>query len=138
MYTHLSQAEKRKLRAEAALLCPQIVKSSGTKNKYDDAVFYILTYHGVLCHQARDLFSAGSVALRGSTERGGNYVERALEDIEFEMKEAANYLHDDLFVEYWSESCDKNQRIEKWLKMADKYAVGWVPSSVLFRKYMYI
>src|SRR3972149_11149844 len=43
LYMHLPQEEKRKLRAEAALLCPQVVKPSRTKNKYNDAVMYLLT-----------------------------------------------------------------------------------------------
>lgn len=66
LYMTLEQSEKRRLRAEAALLCPQVVKPSRAKNKYDDATLYLLTYHGVLCPQARDLFSAGSVAIEGT------------------------------------------------------------------------
>lgn len=62
LYTNLSKEEKTRLRAEAAILCPDIVKSGRSRKKYDDMVLYLLTYHGVLCHQARDLFSAGSVA----------------------------------------------------------------------------
>jgi len=27
---------------------------------YDDVVLFLLTYHGVLAHQTRDMFSAGS------------------------------------------------------------------------------
>jgi hypothetical protein len=71
LYMRLEQEEKRKLRAEAALLCPQIVKPSRSKNKYDEATVYLLSYHGVLCSQARDLFSAGSVAMRADQTRGG-------------------------------------------------------------------
>jgi hypothetical protein len=52
LYVNLSDDEKVRLRAEAAMLCPSIVKSRGAKGKYDDAVLYLLTYHGVLCHQA--------------------------------------------------------------------------------------
>lgn len=51
LYTNLTAAEKIKLRAEAALLCPEIVKSGRSRNKYDDIVLYLLTYHGVLCHR---------------------------------------------------------------------------------------
>lgn len=133
LYIHLDQQEKRKLRAEAALLCPQIVKSSRSKNKYDDVVLYILTYHGVLCSQARDLFSAGSVALRADGTRGGNYILRALKDIESEMREAALRLDDRLFVEYWGKSCSPEKRISEWLKKADGYADGWKPSDELFQ-----
>ncbi|WP_394795986.1 restriction endonuclease [Armatimonas sp.] len=132
LYMNLDQQEKRRLRAEAALLCPQIVKPSRGKNKYDDVVLYLLTYHGVLCPQARDLFSAGSVALRSDSQRGGNYVRRALQDIETEMLEAANRLENALFVEYWEKSVRPENRIAEWLARADSFAEGWKPSEVLF------
>ena len=135
LYTSLEQPEKRKLRAEATLLCPQIVKSSRSKNKYDDVTLYILTYHGVLCSQARDLFSAGSVALRKDATRGGNYIMRALQDLESEMIEAAKYLDDRLFIEYWGVSVPPKTRISEWLKRADELAVGWQPSKELFKNY---
>src|SRR5690606_2701426 len=98
-----------------ALLNPQIVKPSRAKKKYDDAVIYLLTYHGVLCPQARDLFSAGSVALRADGTRGGNYLQRALNDIEDEMRLAAKTLPDPLFVEYWGYGCAPEDRIKEWL-----------------------
>lgn len=62
LYMDLPSEEKRRLRAEGALLCPQIVAGSRTKNKYNDVALYLLTYHGVLASNTRDLFSAGSVA----------------------------------------------------------------------------
>ena len=65
---------------------------------------YLLTYHGVLCHQARDLFSAGSVANPNNDDEGGSYIERALKLIESEMKAAALRMDDALFVEYWGDS----------------------------------
>jgi hypothetical protein len=133
LYMALSQAEKRRLRAEAALLCPQIVKPSRSKHKYDDAALYILTYHGVVCPQARDLFSAGSVALRADATRGGVYIMRALKDIEGEMRKAATTLEDALFVEYWGKSVPPDQRIQEWLRRADKHARGWKPSKELFQ-----
>jgi hypothetical protein len=132
LYTGLDQPEKRKLRAEAALLCPQVVGGSRAKKKYDDAALYLITYHGVLCSQARDLFSAGSVALRGNQTRGGIYIMRALQDIEEEMRAAADRLEDALFVEYWGKSVKKSARIKEWLKRADAHAVGWKPSRALF------
>lgn len=135
LYTHLPQAEKRMYRAEAALLCPQICKGPRSRRKYEDAAMYLLTYHGVFCPQARDLFSAGSVALRTDETRGGNYLLRALQDIEQLMIDAARRLPDALFVEYWDESCDPRDRIARWLALADAYASrsGWVPSTELFR-----
>lgn len=138
LYTQLPQQEKRKLRAEAALLCPQIVKPSQIRDKYNNATMYLLTYHGVLCPQARDLFSAGSVALRADKTRGGRYIERALKDIEQEMQEAADTLEDTLFIEYWEYweppwPPPRTHRIREWLRRADTYAKDWKPSDVLFR-----
>lgn len=133
LYMDLPQSEKRRLRAEAALLCPQVVKGSRAKKKYDDAALYLLTYHGVLCSQARDLFSAGSVAHRGGKTRGGIYVQNALLDIEDEMHEAASRMEDALFVEYWGVPVPPNQRIRRWLSRADAFAEGWRPSDVLFK-----
>lgn len=132
LYTSLNSEEKRSLRAEAALLCPQIVGSSRNKRKYDDVSLYLLTYHGVLAPQVRDLFSAGSVALRTDSTRGGTYIQRSLQDIENEMRNAADYLPDALFIEYWGEDVPKPQRIAWWLTEADKHAVDWSPSNVLF------
>lgn len=132
LYMDLDQDEKRRYRAEAALLCPQVVKPSRSKHKYDDAALYLLTYYGILCSQARDLFSAGSVAMRADDTRGGNYVERAIADIEEEMIEAAWRLEDALFLEYWEMVVPPEQRIEQWLKLADSFAVGWKPSETLF------
>lgn len=125
--------EKRRYRAEAALLSPKICLPGSSRGKYVDATMFLLTYHGVLCPQARDLFSAGSVALRGSKERGGNYILRALLDIEGEMWAAAATLDDALFVEYWGQSVPQSERITEWLRRADSYATTWRPSDHLFR-----
>jgi hypothetical protein len=133
LYMRLPQQEKRRLRAEAALLCPEIVKPSRTRDKYNDAVMYLLTYRGVLCPQARDLFSAGSVAMRADQTRGGSYVERALLDIQHEMLAAAAHLEDALFVEYWGRSVNPKDRIRFWLERADALARDWRPSKVLFK-----
>lgn len=135
LYTKLPTEEKTRLRAEAALLCPQIVQPGTSRNKYDDAVLYLLTYHGVLCHQARDLFSAGSVANPGNDDEGGIYIERALKLVEDEMIEAANRLEDEVFVEYWGEKVPPEKRIETWLRKADDFARDWTPSKSLFLKY---
>lgn len=132
-YMRLSQNEKRILRAEAAILCPQVCGGSRQRNKYTDAALYLLMHHGVFCPQARDLFSAGSVALRSDETRGGNYLLRALQDIEDLMRDAAKRLDDDLIVEYWGESCDPCDRITRWLVKADGHATDWKPSESLFR-----
>ena len=133
LYMSLDQEEKRRLRAEASLLCPEVVRPSRSKKKYDRAALYLLTYRGVLCSQARDLFSAGSVANRGTSQRGGNYVLKALQDIEDEMREAAARLPDELFAIYWGQSCPPEDRLTAWLSKADAEARGWVPSEDLFR-----
>lgn len=133
MYTNLSQEEKTRMRAEAVLLCPAIVKSGRSRKKYDDVVMFMLSYHGVLCHQARDLFSAGSVANPDNDDSGGSYIARALVLLEQDMLDAAKRLDDALFVEYWGESVPKNKRIRRWLEKADEIAVGWKPSEILFR-----
>lgn len=132
LYTNLTQEEKTRLRAEAVLLCPSVLKSGRARNKYDDVVMFMLSFHGVLCHQARDLFSAGSVANPTNDDNGGLYIERALLLLEHDMLVAANELDDALFVEYWGESVPREKRIAKWLEKADAIAVGWVPSKVLF------
>jgi hypothetical protein len=129
IYMDLPAVEKRNLRAEAALLSPKVVSGSRTRNKYSDAVSYLMTYRGVLCPQARDLFSAGSVAGRA---RGGNYVQRALIDIQSEIKFAAYNLEDALFKEYWGEVPDPDARLKFWLSLADSFAVGWIPSKHMF------
>ena len=131
-YMTLEQTEKRQLRAEAAILCPQVCGGSRVRNKYTDAALYLLTHHGVLCTQARDLFSAGSVALRASGRRGGIYIMRSLIDIEELMRDAAVRLEGDLFEEYWGEDCPPSERITEWLRRADGFATEWVPSEHLF------
>ncbi len=131
IYMDLSPNEKRRMRAEAAILCPQICGGSRQRTKYYDVSTYLLRAHGVLSPQTRDLFSAGSVGAKHG-ERGGNYLQRALKDIEPEMRLAATSLNDDLFVEYWGVSCLPNDRIAEWLKKADDYAKDWKPSEHLF------
>ena len=132
LYTHLDENERNRLRAETYLLCPQILKSGRAKRKYDDAAMFLLSYHGVLCHQARDLFSAGSVANPNNDDNGGLYIERALKLLEPELRKAAVEMDDALFVEYWGESVKPESRIRKWLEKADAIAKGWKPSFSLF------
>lgn len=131
LYIDLPQDEKDRRRAEVALLCPQIVKHGRVQYKYTDAALYLLTVHGVLAHQARDLFSAGSVA---GPERGGIYMARALKAIEEDMRAAALAMDDALFVEYWGRSVAPKDRISEWLKRADEYARDWKPSEELFQE----
>lgn len=134
LYTQLDDEEKRRLRAEAILLCPEIVKTGRSKHKYDDVALFMLTYHGVLCHQTRDMFSAGSVANPDNDDDGGLYIERMLKRMEPDLRAAAARMEDALFEEYWGQSVPPENRIAEWLKRADKEAKGWVPSKALFRK----
>lgn len=129
LFINLPTEEKRRLRAEATLLCPEILSSGRSRYKYTDVAQFLLTYHGVLAHQTRDLFSAGSVA---GPMRGGVYMARATIDLEKELSEAALRMEDALFVEYWGESVPPERRIARWLELADRHAVGWVPSKLLF------
>lgn len=132
LYMSLTQEKKRRLRAEAAILAPQICKGSHGRGKYIDPALYLLTQYGVFCPQARDLFSAGSVALRKDDKRGGKYILRALKDIEELMREAAMKLDSKLFIEYWGKDYPPEKRIKEWLRRADGYASDWRPSKHLF------
>ncbi len=131
LYMSLTKEEKINLRAEGALLFPQIVKGSRHRQKYEDVALYFLAHHGIFAPQTRDLFSAGSVAGKA---RGGNYILRALQSIQGAMREAAERLDDELFLEYWGELVPREKRIERWLAMADFHATTWKPSDHLFRK----
>ena len=134
-YTHLNQEEKHAYRAEAAILFPRVCASQYTRGKYDDASLYLLMHHGVFCPQARDLWTAGSVA--GSRGDGNNpegpYILHALRNIQDLMREAALRLDDNLIAEYWGQPCEPNDRIATWLRKADAVADGWVPSEHLFK-----
>lgn len=131
VYRTLPNPEKRRLRAEATLLCPEIVKPGSRHGKYDNAGLYLITQHGVFAPQLRDLFSAGSVGAR-SGKRGHKYIVDALKDIEVEMKAAAANLDERLIKEHWGFSCPPQRRIKEWLRLADQYATDWTPSEELF------
>lgn len=130
LYMSLPKWEKTRLRAEGALLCPQIVGGSREKEKYNDVAFFFLRYKNVFCPQTRDLFTAGSVV---GKERGGNRILRALKAIEKEMAKAASEMEDSLFEEYWGKKVAPENRIKEWLKLADSFARGWKPSDELFK-----
>lgn len=129
VYMDLPQADKRRLRAEAALMCPQVVGGSRQRRKYVDAVMYLMTYRGVLCPQARDLYSAGSVGEQGPTD---NFLLNSLIDIQCELRQAALNLEDALFLEYWGMCPAPEDRLLEWLRRADGFAPTWVPSDYLF------
>lgn len=131
VYMDLDQKFKRKLRAEASVLCPQICGNSRRSRKYYDVSSYLLLAHGVLAPQTRDLFTAGSVGAK-SGKRGGKYIVRALQDIETEMLNAFDYLGDHLFEEYWGFIPQHGLRQQEWLKLADGFAGSWSPSKVFF------
>ena len=132
VYRTLEEVEKRKLRAEATVLCPEVVQPGSVRGKYDRAGIYLITRYAVYTPQLRDLFSAGSVGARGGG-RGHKYLPAALKDIEPEMREAFNELDDRLIEAYWGYSCPPNERISRWLAKADGYATDWKPSAELFQ-----
>ena len=112
LFANLSNEDKLKMRAEASLLCPQIVGSGRNRTKYIDPIMFLLTYHGILT--TRDAFSAGSAA---GPERGGIYVQRALQRIQPQMITAAEYMEGSLFKEYWGRNVSPQKRIREWLKV---------------------
>ena len=128
IYRLLDQDTKDKMRAEAALMCPQIFRGSRQRGKYDDAALYMLTQHGVFAPQTRDLFSAGSVA---GKDRGGDYLIRAIQNNTCRIAEAAEKLKDELFVEYWGEPCQPDHRLVRWLELADSYRPSDPPSQYI-------
>ena len=102
--------------------------------EYAEPAVYALTQKGVLCPQARDLFTAGSVAERIDPIHDRElYISRAMRGVEYFMAAAAQRLDDALFVEYWGEPCEPDNRLKRWLEMADACATDWQPSAVLFR-----
>ncbi len=136
-YMNLEKSHKQELRAEAALLFPSICADRYTRGKYNDASLYLLMHHGVFCPQARDLWTAGSVA--GSKGDGNNpeglYIMHALADIQDLIRDVAFEMDDALFVTYWGESCAPERRITRWLELADAYAApSWRPSEHLFTR----
>lgn len=133
LFTQLEEAEKVAVRAEAILLCPEIVKPSRAKHKYDNVALFLLTYHGILCHQTRDLFSAGSVANPENDDAGGLYLLRALKLMESDIRRAAKRMDSALFEEYWGSPVEPKHRIAEWLRRADSLAKTWKPSDHLFR-----
>lgn len=131
-YVDLSNTEKRMLRAEAALLFPQVFSRSS--RKYIDVALYFLNHHGVLATNTRDLFTAGSVA--GAKGDGNNpkgrYIVPAMNDIEEFVRAAAARLDGELFEEYWGQDYPPHRRISEWLRRADNFAADWKPSEYLF------
>lgn len=130
LYIKLPAEEKKKLRAEVTLLFPEVVGHGRIREKYADVALYLITAHGILAHNARDMFSAGSVA---GKDRGGIYTARAIAGLEPYMREAAASMSDALFAEYWERHVPANERIRAWLERADGYARDWKPSEVLFK-----
>ncbi len=133
LYTSLSDDQKTQLRAEAVLLSPKVVAPSRTRGKYDDVVLYLLTYHGVLAHQTRDMFTAGSVSDPNHKRPDGLYIIESLKLLESAMREAARRLPMSVIEEYWGKTVAPQARISEWLKRADEHAGTWTPSKVLFR-----
>ncbi|MCY4151539.1 MAG: hypothetical protein OXE94_04810 [Aestuariivita sp.] len=116
IYRNLSTSEKAQMRTEAALMCPEIFRGSRARTKYDGIAAYLLTQHGVLVSNVRDMFSAGSVA---GTERGGDYLLRSVTNNMNAIRKAAAELDGALFVEYWGTACAPEKRMTKWFELID-------------------
>jgi len=116
LYRNLSTSEKTQMRAEAALMCPEIFQGSRARSKYDGIAAYLLTQHGVLASNVRDMFSAGSVA---GKERGGDYILRSVTSNISAIREAASELDEALFVEYWGAACAPENRMARWFALID-------------------
>ena len=116
LYRNLESSVQSALRAEAALMCPEIFQGSRKRSKYDGIAVYLLTQHGVLASNVRDMFSAGSVA---GPERGGDYILRSVKNNMKAIRKAAAELDDALFVEYWGESCTRENRMTRWFELVD-------------------
>ena len=126
-YQELSAPEKRQVRADCAVLCPEIVGPRGQADKYSAAVKFAASYHGIWL--SRDAFTAGSV--------GG--FPNSLNAIQLEMLKAFRELDRGLFEEYWPQGTDipegAERRKKQWLHLADACAQGkWIPSKELFLK----
>jgi hypothetical protein len=132
-YTSLDNETKNKYRAEATLLVPSVVAdgSGGSGRKktaaFRDVAMYFMTYRGVLLYNARDINSAGSV---------GNRIDGVV-GLQKPMENAAGYLDDALFDEYWGEKVAREDRLAWWLEKADGYATSWEkkPSECMFLDY---
>lgn len=134
LFIELDQETKEKYRAEIYVLCPEVLGNSSTK--YKNVALFLLTYHGVLCHNTRDQFSAGSVAgVTYSDHSGIHHVNKALKRLEENILAAFKNLDPELFKEYWGVDVPEDDRIAWWLQKADEYATDWVPSDVLFIGY---
>ncbi len=128
LYRNLDTSRQSALRAEAALMCPEIFQGSRKRSKYDGIAVYLLTQHGVLASNVRDMFSAGSVA---GPERGGDYILRSVKNNIEAIHKAAAELDDALFVEYWGESCLPESRLTRWFELIDAARPANPPSAHL-------
>jgi len=128
LYRNLSTSEKTQMRAEAALMCPEIFQGSRARSKYDGITAYLLTQHGVLASNVRDMFSAGSVA---GKERGGDYILRSVTNNISAIRKAASELDEALFVEYWGAACAPENRMARWFALIDAERPDNPPSTHL-------
>ncbi len=116
LYRNLTTVRQAELRAEVALMCPEIFQGSRKRSKYDGIAIYLLTQHGILASNVRDMFSAGSVA---GPERGGDYILRSVKNNMKTIRKVASEMDDALFVEYWGESCPPENRMNRWFELID-------------------
>ena len=63
-FTALSERDRDRVRAEAALLAPEIFLPPWVPRKYFQVGLYLLREYGIFCPQVRDLYSAGASSQR--------------------------------------------------------------------------
>ena len=86
----LTEQERDRALAEAALLAPQILSPPWVARKYFRVGLYLLHEYGILCPQVRDLFSAGASARRafhrfGCTQEEFNALNSRLGEMSREL-----------------------------------------------------
>ena len=63
-FATLSEQDRDRVRAEAAILAPEIFAPPWVAGKYFHVGLYLLREYGILCPQVRDLYSAGASSRR--------------------------------------------------------------------------
>ena len=63
-FSALSEQDRDRVRAEAAILAPEIFSPPWVAGKYFHVGLYLLREYGILCPQVRDLYSAGASSRR--------------------------------------------------------------------------
>lgn len=116
-FKDLPQKEQSILRAKMLVLFPELLKQGGS-SKYKRAVLWLCAKHSVVCHNVRDLFSAG-----GKTDilgwRTPQVIEIVCEHINYiskYLKKPDDALRQDI-LEFWDIEASNNISIAKWIEI---------------------